>query len=327
MQRYLLLFKNPVIAGFFIFAVLGLPSCDWNKSKLQNQVVVQVNERKLDLKTFSDLLLRQLKSFDALTVKDPNNIKRAKEDIVRKFILQSLIADYAGAQSIAVTDEQLEAEITKARSSYPDDLSFRRVLAQEDISFSEWRENLRFTLTERLVFKKINEKLASPTMEELKKYYEENKKKYKFRERIYLRQIIVDEISKAESIREELKKKDFADVAKKLSVSPEGKQGGLVGWVEKGSVDIFDKAFDLKLGQVSQVLESSYGFHLFKVERKAPAGFSSFEEVKTQIEQALMAQKEQAEFSGWLDRQIRASRVLKDKDLIASLEVETKGHK
>lgn len=327
MQSNIHLFKNPVIAGFFIFTVLILPACDWNKSKVQNQVVVQVNERKLDLKTFSDLLLRQLKSFDALTVKDPNNLKRAKEDIVRKFILQSLIADYASAQSIAVTDEQLEAEISKARSSYPDDLSFRRVLAQEDISFSEWKENLRSTLTERLVFKKINEKLPAPTLEELKKYYEENKKKYKYNERIYLRQIIVDEISKAESIRDELKKKEFADVAKKLSVSPEGKQGGLVGWVEKGSVDIFDKAFDLKIGQVSQVLESSYGFHLFKVERKAPAGFSSFEEVKTQIEQALMAQKEQAEFSGWLDKQIRASRVLKDKDLIASLEVETKGHK
>ena len=117
------------------------------------------------------------------------------------------------------------------------------------------------------------------------------------------------------------------ELAKKYSVSPEGKNGGEVGWIERGSVDIFDKAFLLPLGGVSQVLESAYGFHLFKTERKAAAGIASLDEVRPQIIQLLQAQKEQIEFMGWLDKQLKVVRILKNSELIAAIGVETKGQK
>ena len=110
-------------------------------------------------------------------------------------------------------------------------------------------------------------------------------------------------------------------------MAPEAKSGGLVGWVERGSVDIFDKAFLLPVGGTSQVLESSYGFHIFKVERKAAPGYASVDEVRSQVLQALAGKREQAEFSSWLDKQIRASKVLRDNDLISAISVETRGQK
>ena len=100
-----------------------------------------------------------------------------------------------------------------------------------------------------------------------------------------------------------------------------------MGWVEKGSLEIFDKAFNLPLGGLSQVLESSYGFHIFKVERKAAAGFAAIEEVKPLIVQTLKAQREQAEFSSWLDRQIRSSRVQRNQDLLRAVNIETRKEK
>jgi peptidyl-prolyl cis-trans isomerase C len=74
-------------------------------------------------------------------------------------------------------------------------------------------------------------------------------------------------------------------------------------------------------------LESAYGFHIFKTERKAAEGYSSIDEVRTQIIHQLMAQKEQVEYMGWLDKQIRKSKILRNNELIQAISVETKGQK
>ncbi len=269
-------------------------------------------------------LARHLKKFDALTAKDPGNVQRAKEEILRVFIMHCLSTSYAKANQLSVSDEELEKEINTIRASFPDDLSFRRVLADEGLSMTDWKEDLRKVLLDKKVFKKVGEKIQKPTQDEVQKYYAENKERYRRKERVYLRQIITDDISKAQAILAEIKKKDFADMAKKFSVAPEAKVGGLIGWVERGSVDIFDKAFSLPVGGISQVLESTYGFHIFKVERKAAAGYASVEEVRQEIEQALLGRKEQGEFANWLDKQIRASRVLRNNDVIRAITVETK---
>lgn len=304
-----------------------MASCDLGMSRVASHPVVKVNEHSLSAKDFADRLARRLKNFDALSAKDPNNVKRAKEDVIRVFILQALTEDYAKANKIEVDDSELDQEVNQFRSSYPDDLSFRRVLADESLSMSDWKSELKQTLLSRKVYQSISGKSPQPSPDEIKRYYEENKERFRRKERVYLRQIILDDLSKAQSLRDELKKKDFSDLAKKFSVAPEARNGGLVGWIEKGSVDVFDKAFNLPVGGLSQVLESTYGFHIFKVERKAGAGYSTLEEVKPVIVQALKGQKEQAEFADWLDKQIRSSRVLRDNELLSAISVETRGHK
>ncbi|GIL17201.1 MAG: hypothetical protein BroJett040_09520 [Oligoflexia bacterium] len=320
--------KSPVLGLFAFMGIVILTGCQFGSNKVGSQVVLQVNEHKLTAKDFAEQLVVGLKSFDALAAKDPNNIARAKNDVIKNFILQSIIKDYAKLQNIQISDSELEAEVNSVRSGYPDDLAFRRMLAQEGLSLSGWKESLRQTLVDQKVFKIIGEKIPKPTTEEIKRYYDDNKDKYRRRERIYLRQIIVDDLTKAQSIKDELgKKQDFATLASKYSVAPEAKSGGVVGWVEKGSVDIFDKAFLLPVGGISQVLESSYGFHIFKVDRKAPAGYASIEEVRDQISQVILGKKEQAEFMGWLDKQIRTARVMKNTELIQSISVETRGTK
>jgi peptidyl-prolyl cis-trans isomerase C len=306
------------------FVLFASASCTSPSSKVSNQVVVDVNGQTMTAKEFADRLARQLKKFDALTAKDPANVQRAKEEILRVFVMNCLSLSYAKANQISVSDEELDKEINLIRSSFPDDLSFRRVLADEGLSLTDWKEDLRKTLIERKVFRKVAEKIPEPSADEIRKYYEENKERYKRKERIFLRQIITDDLGKAQSIKDEMKKKDFSELAKKFSVSPESKVGGLVGWIERGTVDVFDKAFALPVGGVSQVLESSYGFHIFKVERKVPPGWATIDEVRPQIVQALKGRKEQGEFASWLDKQIRGSRVLRNNDLLKAITVETK---
>jgi peptidyl-prolyl cis-trans isomerase C len=310
-----------LLSCFFVVGCVG-------GTRASTAVVVQVNEHKLTAQEMAERLARQLKNLDALAAKDPNNVSRVKDEVVRNFIISSISADFAKANAISVSEAEIDAELNSVRSTYPDDLSFRRELAQASMSLGEWREDVRNSLLAKKVFQKIGEKSAKTTEAEVRKYFEDNKAHYHRKDRIFLRQIVLDDLTKAQVVHEEAaKKKDFAELAKKYSVSPEGKQGGVVGWIEKGSVDIFDKAFSLPVGGISQVLESAYGFHIFKAERKSSAGTASLDEVRPQITQMLQAQKEQIEFMGWLDRQIRSTRVLKNTELIAAISVETKGQK
>lgn len=315
--------KSPALTGLFVFLSLALVGCPSSYQKISTKPVEKVNDHVLTSREFANLLARRLRQFDALAAKDPNNIHRIKEEILKDFLVKSLTLDWAQAQSIIISDTTLDKEVDKLRANYPDDLSFRRALAQENLSFSEWRESLRYSLIEKEVFKKINEKVKPVTDEEVKRYYDDHKDRYKRKERIYLRQIVVDEEAKIDAIKTDLKTTEFATLAKKYSITPEAKAGGVIGWIEKGTVDYFDPLFSA--GSAPQVIKSPFGVHLIRVEKKAPASTQTLEEVKPQILRELKAQREQAEYVAWLDAQLRSSKVLKDYDLMNSIKVDTRG--
>ena len=311
----------------WLLPFLFLCSCTRSTSVSGSDVVYSVNQHQLSAKEFSDQLVQKLKFLDALTVKDPSVVKLAKEEVLKSFLMHSLTADFAKTESIVIDDKALEKEINTIRASYPDDIAFRRALADQGISLSAWKDQVRQNLLDEQVFARIRSHASAPTETEIHQYYNENKDHFRKKERVFLRQIVTDQLSKAEAIKEDLKKHDFAEVARKYSVSPEAKAGGAVGWIERGNVDIFDKAFALPVGGTSQILESNYGFHIFRVDRKAPNGVASIDEVKDQIKRALVARKEQAEFMGWLDKQLRTSRILRNNALVEAVYVETRGKK
>lgn len=318
-------FRGPARqAGLFILAIFLVSGCTGDRHRLAGKNVVQVNEHAMTSREFAVQLGRRLKDLDALSAKDPLTIQQAKNEILKNFILRSLIVDWTKTKGLEVSDAVLDKEVEKIRKSYPDDLSFRRSLAVENMSFSEWREALRATLIERTFFEHLRSGLEAPNEIEVKAFFDGHKDQFRKRERIYVRQILVDEESKAELLRAELKGKDFAQYAKKYSSAPEASAGGLIGWIEKGTVEVFDAAFSQPLNTVGEPLKSPYGFHLIRVEKRIPASPGSLDEARPEIVATLRAQREQAEFVKWLDSQIRSSKILKDEALIRAMTVETK---
>jgi peptidyl-prolyl cis-trans isomerase C len=309
---------------FWAFFLLTLSACTPKSKNLSQQPIIKVNDRALSLSEFSNLLGRRLKELDALSAKNAETVGFIKEELIKNFITRSLALDYAASKKLIVSNEELDREVEKLRSTYPDDVTFRRTLAEEGISFSEWREQLKARQIEKLVFGSIAQGIKAPSLEELKAHYQQNIESFKTKERILLRQIVVEEKSKAELLKDLLKKQKFEYVAKNYSVAPEGKAGGLVGWIGKGEVDFFDSAFSYRVGVPGPVFQSPFGFHIVLVEKKAAAGTQSFEEVRPRIDRDLRALREQALFTEWLDAQLRSGRVWRDYNLINSVRVDTK---
>ena len=88
----------------------------------------------------------------------------------------------------------------------------------------------------------------------------------------------------------------FEDLAKKYSEDPgSAKEGGSLGWIGKGrTVPEFEKAaFSLPKGEISDLVKSSYGFHIIRVDDKQDAHMKTLDEVKAEIEPVLKQQKTQ----------------------------------
>jgi len=99
---------------------------------------------------------------------------------------------------------------------------------------------------------------------------------------------------KAEALQKRAAKgEDFAALAKENSEGPSAKDGGELGYfAQKQMVKPFaDAAFALKPGEVSDVVETRYGYHVIKVEDKRAAGKVPLSEVKDRIRESLQQQK------------------------------------
>ncbi len=308
---------------FLIFVSFNLVSCSSKFENSQKAVVVRVNGSELKLIDFSEQLARRLKDLNSLSAKNPKIVNKTKEALIQEFIMSSLIKIYAEENNIVVTEQELDRKIAEIRSIYPDDLSFRRLLADESISFNDWKQLTQKELLREKVFARLKSEVESVKESELKAYYDTNKEQFKTSDQIYIKQIVVDEQSKAEELKAALKKQSFEEIAKKYSAAPEGKQGGTVGWISRGELPVFDLIFSERVGFVSGVLESDYGFHIIQIVKKRPSGFMPFDEVKEQINNILEAQKEQAIFTKWMDKELRKVKIEKDQTLIESVSVST----
>src|SRR5580658_4588284 len=152
------------------------------------------------------------------------------------------------------------------------------------------------------------------TNDELQAYYNQHRDQYRTAEQAKVSHILiktplpgadgkVDEkgIAAAQGRAQDLLKQlkagaKFEDLAKKYSEDPgSAKEGGSLGWIGKGrTVPEFEKAaFSQPIGQVGDLVKSSYGFHIIRVDERQDAHMKTLDEVKDQIEPLLKQQKAQ----------------------------------
>jgi peptidyl-prolyl cis-trans isomerase C len=129
--------------------------------------------------------------------------------------------------------------------------------------------------------------------EEAKKVFDEKVAAIKPEEEIHARHILVSTEAEAKEIEERLKKgEDFATVAKEKSKDPSA-EGGDLGYFGKGQMlkPFEDAAFALQVGQISDPVQTQFGWHIIKVEEKRTRPLPTFDQVKDTIVSQLTQQK------------------------------------
>jgi parvulin-like peptidyl-prolyl isomerase len=149
-------------------------------------------------------------------------------------------------------------------------------------------------LVEKYVFLVVRD--ARVDAAEVHDYYEAHKRDFLKRGRIQVSQILVDSEEKAVSVLRRLERtgeREFRRIATEESIGPEAPRGGLMGVFEQGDLpaDMEKVIFALDEGRTSQVVESAYGFHVFRLDRKYPPALQDESEAAPEIQERILAQK------------------------------------
>jgi parvulin-like peptidyl-prolyl isomerase len=305
-----------------IVMLSSLAACDGNGKPSPPPVpaVAIVNGQSIDFKEFEKALGEET----ALAKREVP----LKEEVLDNMIRERIMIQRARDLFLSIGEAELDARMEEIRKDYSD--QFDKLFSEGGISLPEWREALRKRmLLEKLIARDVNAKIRVVD-EEAERYYNANRKAYTMDRRVRVAQIVLPDRDRAEGILKRLKAgEDFGKVAREVSIGPEATRGGDLGFFERGVMpEAIDRmVFSLPVGKVSRVVQSPYGFHIFKVLGQADAGGRKFGDVREKVIADLRKQKEAEAYKIWIEglkakAAIRINRPLPGG--AASAEAETK---
>ena len=289
-----------VLLRIMLLCVLfGSTSCQQQQQEIQLPPLLEIGRRQLTLEQFEREL--KLNYPDISGLSDEIQLQ-LKSQLIKQLIDRELILGEAARLNVQISPDELDAAMAEIRGSYSAE-EFDQILQQTGKTFTAWVNALKL----RLLTAKVSEAILAPQLQvtdkEMEQYYRAHKEDFRRPVEIRARQMLFPTRDKALEVLKLLKSGgDFAALARKYSHSPDSEKGGALGYFAKGQLpeEFDDVLFKLPLRQVSDPVESPYGYHLFLVERRRRAGLRQYAAVKDEIAEKLYQEKEELAFHSWL---------------------------
>lgn len=197
-----------------------------------------------------------------------------------KFVEEKLLLDAAGRQNLTLSFEEKREYLARLRDVPLSGESRESTLTTEADAFFDK------LLLDKYISLQVKD--ISVDDQEVAAYYEQKKSGFMLPERVKVSQILLKTEAKAADLRERLAfspVEAFREIAGKESVGPEAGRGGEMGVFRKGDLpaDMEKVIFSLRVGEVSPVLESVYGFHIFRLDGRLEPALLSLEEAAPSI--------------------------------------------
>ncbi len=227
-----------------------------------------------------------------------------KTRILDRLIDEALIdrALEKNADAISVDDAEVDAEFEKFRERFPTADALEGFMESNGVTQRQMRENLRKDIALRKLLSQDFDTEVSTR--EARDYYDDNIRNFEEDDQVRARHILIElgkdaseeEVEKARLRAAELSEKarqsdvDFAELAREHSEGPSATRGGDLGFFTKRRMvpEFSDAAFAMSVGEVSDPVQSQFGFHVILVEEKKKAQTTPFseaeEEITTQLE-------------------------------------------
>ena len=231
--------------------------------------------------------------------------EQVKNDLITQKLLDAAIAEADVTIDQAEVDETLES----IKGRIPPGQTLEAALASQGTTIDELKADIKQQLTTRQFVESKAEGIADATEEEAREFYDSNPDNFEAQESVAASHILIktdtatNDVAKAElkteleQIRADIiaEKITFEEAATQHSGCPSKAQGGSLGTFGKGQmVPEFEiAAFTQEIGEVGDVVETQFGYHIIKVTERSDAGTVPFEEAKEQIIAFLTGQKKQ----------------------------------
>lgn len=240
--------------------------------------------------------------------------KQLMQQATDRMVVEHLLDEAVKAANIEVNDQEVIDHIKKIAAQQQPPLSleeFKQLISAYGKSFDEAKEQIHKGLGYQKLMEAQFAGKINVAEDDAKKYYSENTKQFEMPEQVRASHILIKpDVTdpnidpnqakakakrKAEDLLKQIKEgADFAELAKANSACPSAEKSGDLGFFSKGQmVPAFEKAaFGLKTGQVSDIVETQFGYHIVKLTDRKEAGVMPFEQVKDRILEMLKQDKQ-----------------------------------
>ncbi len=286
-------------ATILIFCLLaGAAACKRHHDN--SPVIATVNGEEVTRAEFEQFVATKLGD---VSTSDTADMLRSQ--LLDEYLRRQLVLKEAERAGLAIA----EVEIEQAAQENPQ----LRAMAADPAS----REEMRRDMLIEKYYRQVVLRDVRVTSDEAQRYIEQNQSRLTDKPGFLVREIRVQTRDEAERLRRDVTegKRDFAATARLHSDAPNAEAGGLSRYDEGQLPDVLEKAIQpLRPGDVSQVVESGYGFHLFKLEQRiqphAPEERrAQLDNRRAQLTEELIAQKNQQAVDAALTALLEHARV------------------
>ena len=208
----------------------------------------------------------------------------AMKDRFGEQVLRELVSEKVLSEKYEVTEEEVQERLEELKQQLGPE--FEAAMAQSGFKSEE-------QLSQTLRISMLQEKAATESVEvsaeEIKEYYDQMKPE------IRASHILVDDVETANEVKKKLDEgADFAELATEYSTDPgSAPNGGDLEWFGAGVMlpEFEQAAYSLEVNQISEPVQSTYGFHIIKVTDKKEK--EPIEDIEAELKEELLLSKVQ----------------------------------
>lgn len=284
--------SGKLVLGITILVIIGLVIFIMNIDNIfsKDDIAAKVNGEKITMERFNSIYNSAVQQYAGIT----------KEDVINQLIEESLLIQEAEREGIHIDEKEIDDFVNQLLESVQSSMTaseFNKKLEEEGQTLEELKEQLRDNYRKQLMINKLLTKKILEEIEvsdeEARDYYDNNLNLFAVGEQVRASHILVKTLEEANEIKAKLDAgAQFAELAREKSIDSSGASGGDLGYFSRGQmVAAFEEAaFSLSINEISEPVETEFGYHIIKVVDKKPGVKREFDEVKEQIKLTLATQ-------------------------------------
>lgn len=238
-----------------------------------------------------DVEISQEEFYDRLIELNGNQVLEA-------MIAETIVDLESEKLDIEITQDEIDEEFAELEEYYGGEDELNNAITSSGMTM----DDLEDQIVRNLRIQKLVEPYIDITDEQVEAYYEANIGTLGTPEQVRARHILVESQEEADEIHEELMDGgDFEELAMEHSTDGSAVEGGDLGFFGRGQMvaEFEEAAFSMEADEISEPVESEFGFHIIKVEEKNEALEPELADVEDDIRDSLMEQQISQAYNEW----------------------------